>query len=198
MFPKPSALSWHVRFGISLAFLLAGCEQRPPSSAQSPNSHAAIAPSNPQTAPGIVEIANNFSALANPSLPATKMSFHGVMLGSPESAALALPHAQEFQKRGYAEIECDDLHVDFEIRDGLVKSIYLTDPSLENALNIHELQDVQMRFGKADEADVNPANPLSANESGQYIYFGRHLIIDIWPDARPHGPFVTFSVTLIQ
>jgi hypothetical protein len=146
----------------------------------------------------VVEISGDFTVLKNRDLTADHMAFHGVMIGSPESAALALPRAQKFEKKGFDEIECDDLHAAFVARKGIVTEICILDPTLEDKLNVHQLDDVQMRFGKADRADVDPGDPPPVNECGRYFYYDRHIEVYLCPDAKSDGPFIVISVTLVQ
>jgi hypothetical protein len=150
------------------------------------------------TAPSVVELSNDFTVLKNRELTADRMAFHGVTLGSPEPTALALPHAQKFEKKDFDEIECDDLHAAFVARHGIVTEICILDPVLEDKLNIHQLDDVQMQLGKADRVYVDPGDPASGGESGRYGYFDRHIEVYICPGAKPDGRFIQISVTLLQ
>ncbi len=129
-------------------------------------------------------------ALADPTIPATQMSFHGVKLGSPESVAVALPHARLVRQSQYDDIQVDELNADIDARNGSVYEINIFGPTLQNALKIYNMDQVQMRFGKADEFFI------SRDDSSRfYFYYSRHLRIHYLPAEKPQP---MMDITLIQ
>lgn len=168
----------HVSFFIA-AFVIAigGCNQK-----QIPRARA--------DPPPVVELSGNFVALADPTVSATQMSFHGVKLGSPESVAVALPHAQLVRQSQYDDIQVDDLNADIDARNGFVYEINIFGPTLQAALKIYNMDQVQMRFGKADEFFI------SRDDSSRfYFYYSRHLRIHYLPTEKPEP---MMDITLIQ
>jgi hypothetical protein len=170
---KSRAVKLLLGLGLATAVFSSGCVKSPPSITANAES------------PG--ELSGDFRALLDRNLTAAQMSFHGVRLGDPESATLALPGAY----RSRNSLVCIDAwHAAFLIDGGTVAEIHFADPQLSKLFDLHQPDDVQMRLGKADSADANM-------NSGSFTYYNRHLRVDC--DAPEVGSNVLWvGVTLVR
>ncbi|MGD0462159.1 MAG: hypothetical protein ABSB74_06700 [Tepidisphaeraceae bacterium] len=134
-----------------------------------------------------VEISGNFGALMNPNLSSRQMMFHGIKIGDPESAVLALPNAHE-APNGLVDFEA--WHVAYLVKGGYVTELYIAGPELSKSLDLHHSGDIEVKFGRADIAD-------DSESQGEYDYSGRHLRIAYGP---PEAGLSTLwvSVTLVR